>query len=236
MDGKQPACPQVENLQTRVHSTENALREYIRLYVKVPLVARLGVLAQTLDFVADAAPGVKEILAIGQLCHEVRANNFDVVVVDAESSGHIVGQLTTPATIRSLAQFGMIREQTTWMIEMLEDPQRTSAIVVTTPEESPVDETIDLVAALTERAHVAVAAVVVNSMPLSVPQTEANPIPLVTAVVERRHTRAFEQVRRLATAVPEVDIISLAHFAESPTIDMATMVAAALESELGEDL
>ena len=58
MDGKPPVCPTIENLTTAVHSTEEALREYVRLYVKIPLITKLGVLAQTLDFVADAAPGV----------------------------------------------------------------------------------------------------------------------------------------------------------------------------------
>ena len=46
--------------------TEDSLREYLRLYVRLPLVARIGPLARTFDFVADAAPGVKEILTVGQ--------------------------------------------------------------------------------------------------------------------------------------------------------------------------
>ena len=42
-------------------------REYLRLFVKVPLLGQIGPLANTFDFVADAAPGVKEILAVGKL-------------------------------------------------------------------------------------------------------------------------------------------------------------------------
>src|SRR5690606_22885406 len=46
-------------------NTEDSLREYLRLFVRVPLVGgRLGPLAKTFDFVADAAPGVKEILSV----------------------------------------------------------------------------------------------------------------------------------------------------------------------------
>ncbi len=44
-------------------NTEDSLREYLRTFVKVPLVGRIGPLARTFDFVADAAPGVKEILS-----------------------------------------------------------------------------------------------------------------------------------------------------------------------------
>ena len=35
-------------------NTEDSLREYLRLFVRVPLVGRIGPLARTFDFVADA--------------------------------------------------------------------------------------------------------------------------------------------------------------------------------------
>jgi len=236
MDGKPTVCPEVEHLTTSVHSTEEALREYIRLYVKIPLVTRLGPLAQTLDFVADAAPGVKEILAVGKLCHEVRANHYDTVVADAESSGHIVGQLSTPATIRSLAQFGMIREQTNWMIDMLENPAVTAALVVTTPEESPVDETIELVEALRTTARVTVPLVVVNSMPEVAPRVDVNPIPRILEFVARRHEAAFGEVRRLSEAVGAIDIVSLSRIDGSSASELPARIADQLVAELGEDL
>ena len=37
--------------------TEESLKEYLSLQLKIPLVARLGPLARTFDFVANAAPG-----------------------------------------------------------------------------------------------------------------------------------------------------------------------------------
>ena len=236
MDGKPPVCPAIENLTTAVHSTEEALREYVRLYVKIPLITKLGVLAQTLDFVADAAPGVKEVLAVGKLCYEVRANHYDTVVVDAESSGHIVGQLSTPSTIRSLAQFGMIREQTNWMIKMLENPAVTSAVVVTTPEESPVDETIELVSGLRDRARVAVPLVIVNAMPTAVPHGETHRIPRTIEFVVRRHDTAFSEVRRLSTAIPGIDIVSLARIEDASNDELPARIADDLLAELGEDL
>ena len=42
---------------------------------------------------ASAAPGVREIVTVGKLCWEVRERHYDIVVVDAVASGHIVGQL-----------------------------------------------------------------------------------------------------------------------------------------------
>lgn len=62
--------------------TEASLREYLRLQLKLPLLSRLGPLARTFDFVANAAPGVKEILVVGKLCWEVRSAHYDLVVVE----------------------------------------------------------------------------------------------------------------------------------------------------------
>ena len=143
-------------------NTEDSLKEYLRLFVKVPLVGRIGPLARTFDFVADAAPGVKEILAVGKLAYEVRERHFDLVVVDAEASGHIVAQIGAPRVIRELVQVGMVREQTAWMTEILEDPARTGLVVVTTPEEMPVTETLDLLARLDRDTGVAPSAIVAN--------------------------------------------------------------------------
>ncbi len=142
--------------------TEDTLREYLRLFVRVPFVGRLGPLARTFDFVADAAPGVKEILGVGKLVYEVRERHYDLVVVDAEATGHIVAQVGAPRVIRDLVQVGMVRDQTRWMLDILEDHERTGVVVVTTPEEMPVAETIDLLARLDAQTRVAPAAVVAN--------------------------------------------------------------------------
>jgi anion-transporting ArsA/GET3 family ATPase len=144
-----------------VMETEASLREYLGTQLKVPLLARLGPLARTLDFVATAAPGVREILTIGKLTWEVRDGAYDLVVVDAPATGHIVGQLRAPDAIAELVHVGPVREQTLWMREVLTDPARTGVVVVAAPEEMPVTESLDLIERLRD-TEVAVAAVVVN--------------------------------------------------------------------------
>ncbi len=142
--------------------TEESLKEYLSLQLKIPLVARLGPLARTFDFVANAAPGVKEILTIGKFLWEVREDSYDLVVVDAVATGHIAGQLAAPQAIRELVQVGMVRDQTGWMIDMLGDPAQTGVVIVAAPEEMPVNETLELADKLREETVVELAAVVVN--------------------------------------------------------------------------
>ncbi|MFN8021901.1 MAG: ArsA-related P-loop ATPase [Acidimicrobiales bacterium] len=143
-------------------NTEDSLREYLRLFVRIPLVGRIGPLARTFDFVADAAPGVKEILAVGKLCYEVRERHYDLVIVDAEASGHIVAQIGAPRAIRQLVQVGLVRDQTSWMLDILDDPAQTGLVIVTTPEEMPVTETLELVGRVRDETGVDLAAVFAN--------------------------------------------------------------------------
>ncbi|MGI9577608.1 MAG: ArsA family ATPase [Microthrixaceae bacterium] len=151
-----------KNLHAMAMDTEESLKEYLSLQLRVPLLARLGPLARTLDFIATAAPGVKEILTVGKLTYEVRERNFDLVVVDASATGHVVGELGSPVAISELVRVGVVRSQTDWMIDILTDPAQTGVVVVTLPEEMPVSETLELLERLSDETSIDVASVVVN--------------------------------------------------------------------------
>lgn len=149
-------------LQAMSMDTEASLREYLRLHLRVPVVGRIGPLARAFDFVATAAPGVREILTVGKLCYEVREGHYDLVVVDAAPTGHIVGQLAAPEGINELVKVGLVRNQTGWMLDILSNPETTGVCIVTTPEEMPVSEAIDLAGRLERETSVDLACVVAN--------------------------------------------------------------------------
>src|SRR5262249_16500891 len=147
--------------------TEDSLKEYLRLNLRVPVLGRLGPLARVLDFVATAAPGVKEILTVGKIAWDVRESiegraDYDLVVVDAAATGHIVAQLGAADAIRDLVDVGPLRSQTQWVSEILADPAITAVNIVTTPEEMPVVETIELADRLRREVDVPLGAVIVN--------------------------------------------------------------------------
>src|SRR5205085_7119370 len=107
--------------------TEDSLKEYLKLNLRVPVLGRLGPLAKVLDFVATAAPGVKEILTIGKIAWEVREAiegraDHDIVIVDAAATGHIVAQLGAADAIRDLVDVGPLRAQTQWVSDIIADP------------------------------------------------------------------------------------------------------------------
>jgi anion-transporting ArsA/GET3 family ATPase len=152
-----PGGPSVMSMDT-----EASLREYLRLQLRIPVIGRMGPLASAFDFVAAAAPGVREILTVGKLCYEVREHRYDTIVVDAAATGHVLGHLTAPQAINDLVKVGLIRSQTDWMLDILNDATTTGVVVVATPEEMPVAETIELVDAIRTMTRVDVAGVVVN--------------------------------------------------------------------------
>ena len=142
--------------------TEASLREYLRVVARVPTIGHIGPVARAFDFVATAAPGIREILTVGKLCFEVREGHYDLVVVDASSTGSVVGQLAAPSGINELIRVGLVRSQTDWILEILGDPSRTGAVLVTTPEEMPVAEAVDLAGRLSKETPVHLACVVAN--------------------------------------------------------------------------
>ena len=131
---------------------------------------------------ATAAPGVREILTVGKLCWEVRERHYDLVVVDAPASGHIIGQLAAPQAINDLVKVGLIRSQTDWMLDILSDPRQTGLVAVCTPEEMPVSETLELATRVREETTVRMSAVVVNRV--------------LPELFGQREEEVFEQLRQ----------------------------------------
>ena len=145
--------------------TEASLREYLKLNLRLPTAGRIGPVAHAFDFVATAAPGVREILTVGKLCWEVRERHYDLVIVDAATTGHFIGELAAPVGINELVRVGAVRSQTDWMLEILSDPAQTGVCIVATPEETPVNEALELAGRLEGETGVALAAVIANRVP-----------------------------------------------------------------------
>jgi len=239
--------------------TEASLREYLRLQLRVPVVGRIGPVAKAFDFLGTAAPGVREILTVGKFCWEVREKGWDMVVVDAPASGHIVGQLAAPQAVNGLVKVGLIRSQTDWMLEMLSDPAITGLLAVCTPEEMPVTETIELAARVEQETTVQLAGVVVNRVlpelfgrkeeavfealagagPLAELDTlvdgDAGPVlEAARLAVTMRRTRATHLERLRAGIDPGVPLLYLPYlFTRAHGLRTTRQVAGSLGEELG---
>lgn len=147
-----------------VMDPEASLKEYLRLNLRIPLVTRIGALSNAFDFLANAAPGVREIVTIGKLAYEVRERHYDLVIADAPATGHVAGLLRAPEAINELVGVGLIQSQTKWILDILSDAATTGVVLTTTSEELPVNESIEFLERLRTDVHVDPAAVVVNRL------------------------------------------------------------------------
>ncbi len=150
------------NLFVMEMDTDEALSEYLRVYLKVPFSSRLPGLGRIFDFVATAAPGVRDVLVMGKLCYEAKEGDWDVIVVDSPASGHVISQLGIAQGVGQLMSLGLVRTQTEWMDEILGSRSRTGAVLVATAESTPVEEALELAERLAEETPVGLLGAVIN--------------------------------------------------------------------------
>ncbi len=198
-----------ERIWAMTLTTEESLREYLKLQLRLPIAAPLGPLAKAFDFVATAAPGVKEILTIGKIAHEVRNRTYDLVIVDAPATGHVLSQLRAPKVIDELVAAGPINREVRWMMEILDDPQRTAAVIVTTADELPVLETRELLARLVDEPVVSPVVVVANRV--ASPVVGEADRDLLDRMADPSHADLLDQQRPGASTVLEMAVLADNH-------------------------
>jgi anion-transporting ArsA/GET3 family ATPase len=147
---------------------DTALVEYLHLHGMRRLSRKL-VSSGALDIVATAVPGMPDMLVLGKIKQLERAmadgqpGAPDVVVLDAPAAGHAVKFLQSPYGLLEAASGGPVRAQARDVVEMLADPRRCQVVLVTTPEETPVSETIETAQLLEDKTGAKLCAVVVNA-------------------------------------------------------------------------
>ena len=185
-----------------VHAMEvaraDALEEYVRLYSPVPLVAQLGRAVRVFDVLAEAAPGVREIVTIGKVAYEAWEGSWDRIVVDAVPSGQLESHILAPEVIAELIPTGRVRDQAARIEQLLRDD--TLVHLVTLAEELPITETHETLARL-ETLAPTVAPVIANRLlappPSSGDLPESAPSAARTALALHAEISA-EQTRWLA--------------------------------------
>ncbi len=164
-------------VKARALRPDSALVEYLHLHGMKRLSKRL-LSTGALEVVATAVPGMPDMLVLGKVKQMERSAGShsaapEVILLDAPAAGHAVRFLQSPHGLLEAAAAGPIRAQARDVVEMLTDPSRCQVVLVTTPEETPVTETIETAQLLEDRAGVKLCAIAVNSRlaPLEIPSS-----------------------------------------------------------------
>jgi anion-transporting ArsA/GET3 family ATPase len=201
---------------------EHAMREYLTDQVGGAL-SKVMTSSRVFTYLAAAAPGLRELLMIGKVWDLAQLDQrrtgdtpYDLVILDAPATGHALGMLRTPRTFRDVARVGPISRQAGRIDAFLTNPDLTGIVAVAAPEEMPVNETIDFIAALDEEMELKPDAVVVNGVyperfrDADVAALEAVGVDspkLRAAVASARRARHHRnQVRRLRRRAPAVTL------------------------------
>jgi anion-transporting ArsA/GET3 family ATPase len=151
------------DVRARTLTPDDALLEYLEDHGMRRISRRLAS-SGALDVVATAAPGIKDILVLGKVKQLERAGAADLIVLDAPAAGHAVTFLMSAHGLLDAVTVGPIRAQAADVIELLTDPSRCQVMMVTLPEETPVNEVVETAYALEDRVGVSLAPIVVNGL------------------------------------------------------------------------
>ncbi|MEY2569613.1 MAG: hypothetical protein QOE35_4142 [Actinomycetota bacterium] len=197
------------DVRARTLTPDDALIEYLRDHGMKRVSKRLASLG-AIDVVATAVPGIKDILVLGKVKSLERSNRADLIILDAPAAGHAVTFLMSARGLLDAVRVGPIRSQAQDVMELLTDPARCQILLVTLPEETPVNEVVETAYKLEDRVGVSLLGVVVNGLypevaglesdPGTVP--EADDLRAAAAFRKARTDLQTEQVARLADALP----------------------------------
>ena len=146
----------------RTLTPDEALLDYLENHGLRRISKRL-VRSGALEVVSTAVPGMKDILVLGKVKALELERAADLIVIDAPAAGHAVSFLMSPRGLGDAVRVGPISKQSTEVIEMLSDPSRCQVMLVTVPEETPVNELVDTAFQLEDRIGVQLGPVVVNA-------------------------------------------------------------------------
>jgi anion-transporting ArsA/GET3 family ATPase len=148
-------------IRGRTLTPDEALLDYLETHGMRRISKRL-VRSGALEVVSSAVPGMKDILVLGKVKSLETARAADLILIDAPAAGHAITFLMSPRGLGDAVKVGPVSKQSTEVIEMLSDPARCQVMLVTTPEETPVNELVDTAFALEDRIGVQLGPVVVN--------------------------------------------------------------------------
>ena len=152
------------NVLARTLTPDDALIEYLNAHGLRRISKRL-IKTGAIDVVATAVPGIKDILVLGKVKQiERNVPTVDLVVVDAPAAGHAVQFLRSAHGLLDAVRVGPIRTQAQEVADLLSDPVRTRVMLVTLPEETPVNELVETAYALEDTVGVKLAPIVVNGV------------------------------------------------------------------------
>ncbi len=146
------------------------LDDLVREKLKLGALARKVLSSPVHLHFTEGAPGLKQTAVFGRALRMVEGHGPkqlrrpDVVILDAPASGHGIAWMSAPQLVSEVISSGPIGRMATEIAGFLADRERFGSVVVTTAEEMPVQEALELLEAMERRLERRPELVVVNAI------------------------------------------------------------------------
>ena len=147
-----------------------ALDDVVRDRLKVTMLVERVLASPIYQHFTEGAPGLKETAVFGTVLRLLRGHRpkglrqLDMVILDAPATGHGVTLLAAPGLVADVIRTGPIGHLAADIAAFMADPDQTGVVVVTTAEEMPVQEAVELIDVMASRLDRRPDMVVVNAL------------------------------------------------------------------------
>lgn len=170
--GHRPVGPNLRQLEPNLWAVnaqpQEAMREYALMVLRFETLYKAVFENRLVKYFLRFIPSLQELVLLGKVLYHVQETlpdgrpKYDTVVMDAPATGHAISFLSVPHVLLQTVPPGPMSKEALKMRDLLVDPRTTAAILVSLPEEMPVNETLELHEALRDRVKMKTHAAVLN--------------------------------------------------------------------------
>ena len=129
---------------------KSELAAYVNDHINSSFFANRITRSRLFEYLAAAAPGLKEIMSLGRIWRWVLEKDaggraaYDLVIVDAPATGHALSLLRLPQVLIEMVRFGPIVREVRQLEALIKNPDKTWLTQVALAEELPANEAMQL--------------------------------------------------------------------------------------------
>lgn len=169
-----PAGPKVtlleENLWAVDVRPQEAMREYALMTLRFETIYKTVFENRLVRYFLRFIPSLQELVMLGKILYHLQEklpdgkDRYETIVLDAPATGHAITFLNVPQVLLRTVPPGPLAREALKMKDLLVDPRITAAVLVAMPEELPVNEALELHAALKDKVNIRTYAAVLNGV------------------------------------------------------------------------
>jgi len=151
---------------------EEAFKEYMLGLVQIEVVYNKLFENNIIRSFRRFIPGLNDLMCMGKVYELTREtepgttrHKYDVIIFDGPSSAQAIFMLQTPSRVARISRAGPIEKHSRAIIDLLEDPEKTTLCVVTQAEELAMAEVEEIARASREKLNISLGTIIANAVP-----------------------------------------------------------------------